>query len=110
MKNLVVLLTAMVLCGGIHAGHAADFRAETGANFDWWADSKEGNARQFFVPLRLRGAFDDFSVTLLTAYADTHYDINGLESTSLGHMLDTKLITSTNHRQTTGRYYWWASI
>ena len=94
MKNLIVLLTVLLLCDGINVGHAADFRAETGANFDWWADSKESDARQFFIPLRLQGTFNDFSVTLLTAYADTYLDKAVQNSTSLGHMLDTKLITS----------------
>lgn len=94
MKSMIALIIVLILCGGVYVCHAADFRVETGANFDWWADSKESNARQVFLPLGLQGAFDDFSVTLLTAYADTHLDITGQDSTSLGHMLDTKLITS----------------
>jgi hypothetical protein len=70
---------------------AADIGIQTGLNFDWWADSKDNNAKQLYVPLTVSGQFNDFSFKVLTAHVDTHLDRSGVGGSSLDHLLDTKL-------------------
>ena len=94
MKKLITQIALLIIVSSNSVSLATDFQVHSGANFDWWADNKDNDARQFSVPLRLQGVFNDFSVTLLTAYTDTHLEIADQGGRSLSHILDTKLITS----------------
>ncbi len=98
MKNILVslLIISFVCSAGVNCarGAAFPFQVQTGFNFDWWNDNKDDRARQSYVPLKINGRYKDLSVTVLTAYADTHINRSGFGSSSLDHLLDTKLNTS----------------
>ncbi|MFA7061113.1 MAG: hypothetical protein WC156_09865 [Pedobacter sp.] len=93
MKSLITYLALLIAVCISSTTLAADIQMQTGFNFDWWKDNQTSRARQSYVPVRIDGRFDDFSITLLTAYAHTHLDKSG-SSTTLDHVLDTKLNTS----------------
>ena len=82
MKNLMTYIALVLVVFSNSVSLAADLQLQSGANFDWWADSKEKEARQISVPLKIQGAYNDFFITLLTAYTDTHLDRSGLDSRS----------------------------
>ncbi len=94
MKRLILILSfaAFIFSSGI--GSAAEIQVQTGFNYDWWDDTKDNKATQFYVPIRINGRHQDFSLSVLTGYADTHLDRPGSESSSLSHLLDTKINTS----------------
>jgi len=94
MKNLIAYLVPLILVSSSSLCLAADVQVQSGVNFDWWGDNKDNNARQISVPLRIQGAYKDFSAALLTAYTDTHLEATGQGNRSLSHILDTKLTTS----------------
>ena len=93
MKKIVHILVSSVfiLIAGVCS--AADVQVQTGFNYDWWDDNKDNNASQFYIPIRIMGWHEDFSLSILTAYADTHRHI-GQENSSLNHLLDTKINSS----------------
>jgi hypothetical protein len=92
ISAFLLSLALIAICASI--GRAAEIRPQTGFTFDWWSDNRDNDARQFSVPFRIEGRAGDFSATLLTAYTDTRLNPSGRDSVSLGHLLDTKLVTS----------------
>jgi len=94
MRKFIILTVFAAILFSMGICPAAEIRMQTGMNFDWWGDSKDNDARQFYVPFTVIGQFNDFSFKVLTAYTDTHLDRSGVGSSSLGHLLDTKLTTS----------------
>jgi hypothetical protein len=94
MKISTFLFSCAVILMIATISQAAGLEMQTGFNFDWWSDNKDNDARQFSVPFRIEGRAGDFSATLLTAYTDTRLNPSGGDSVSLGHLLDTKLVTS----------------
>lgn len=94
MNKLAFLFCIALLLITTGSDCTAEVQIKTGLNFDWWSDSSDNDARQFFVPIRIDARAGDFSATLLTAYADTRLDASGRGAVSLNHLLDTKLISS----------------
>jgi hypothetical protein len=94
MKTSTILFSLAVILMSATISQAAGILMQTGFTGDWWSDNKDNDARQFSVPFRIEGRAGDFSATLLTAYTDTRLNPSGSDSVSLGHLLDTKLVTS----------------
>jgi len=94
MKISAFLLCFAVIVMSASVGRTAGIQMQTGFSYDWWSDSKDNDAQQFSVPIRISGSVGDFSATLLTAYTDTHFHPSGSDSVSMGSLLDTKLVTS----------------
>jgi len=94
MRYLIILTILFLALFSKGSAAAADIGMQTGFNLDWWGDSKDNDARQIQVPMTFMGRYQDFSFKVLTAYTDTRIDRSGAGKSSLGHLLDTKLITS----------------
>lgn len=93
MKNLITYLALLIAVCISSTSLAADIQVQTGFNFDWWKDNLTSRARQSYAPIRIDGQFDDFSITLQTAYANTRLDESGT-ITKVDNVLDTKINTS----------------
>jgi hypothetical protein len=93
MKRLIsiLFLFTLVFYSGICAAADVDIKTQMGFNYDWWDDSKDNKARQFFIPMSLEARYRDLSFRVLTAEANTHIDPVGSPSRSLTHLLDTKV-------------------
>jgi len=93
MKRLIsiLFLFTLVFYSGICAAADVDIKTQMGFNYDWWDDSKDNKARQFFIPMSLEARYRDLSFRVLTAEAYTHIDPVGSPSRSLTHLLDTKV-------------------
>jgi len=87
----VFVVASVVFYAG--AGFAADFRARTGVNFDWWDSDADTSGYQLAVPVQLQSQVNDFSFGILTAYTYTSVDMAGPDP-SLSTLLDTKLNSS----------------
>lgn len=89
-KALLVLIIFTALCWE-KIGYPVDFRVTSGLNFDWWQDTKDNRARQFYIPLSLEAQYKDFSLNFLIGYAYTHKDPDTGPTRSFQHILDSKL-------------------
>lgn len=85
----MLAITAVAL--GIGISSAADFKVQTGFHYDWWDDTKDNKARQAYIPIRIEGRHQEFSLSVLTAHAYTNFNPATGESRSLSHLLDTKV-------------------
>lgn len=92
MKKLLLSLSiAAIFAFSPGTGSAIDWTVQGGVNYDWWKDSPDNKGWQTFVPLKIDARYQDFSVSLLSGYADTRFEPKVGESSSLSHSLDTKL-------------------
>ncbi len=72
---------------------AADTRvtASTGFHLDWWDSPNNDKGLQYYVPLKIDGYYNDFSMGILGGYAYTTHDEPGKNRRSISDILDTKL-------------------
>jgi hypothetical protein len=91
MKGLILLLIFSYIACWVGISSAVDINAQTGFHYDWWDDTKDNNAWQSNVPLRFEVRQQDFSLAVLTGYANTNLNPSHGGSRSLSHILDTKI-------------------
>jgi len=70
---------------------AIDLNAKTGFNYDWWESDDNDQGSQFYVPLQIKGEYNEFSFLMLNAYTYTNSDPSDAEDISLSSIIDTKL-------------------
>ncbi|MBI4683525.1 MAG: hypothetical protein HY757_10570 [Nitrospirae bacterium] len=89
-KFVLTLLTlAVTFLAGM--SFAIETQVQTGFHYDWWDDTKDNEASQSYIPLRIEAEQDKMSFSILTGYANTHVNFTGQGSKTLSNMLDTKL-------------------
>jgi hypothetical protein len=91
MKGLILLLIFSHIACWVGISSAVDINAQTGFHYDWWDDTKDNKAWQSNVPLRFEVRQQDFSLAVLTGYANTNLNPSPGGSRSLSHILDTKI-------------------
>ncbi len=93
MKIFVIVLAVIIsaLFFPIETISAANIQLKTGFHYDWWDDTKDDKASQTYVPVRIEWQHQDFSLSVLTGYADTHIEQPGIRRRSLSDILDTKV-------------------
>lgn len=89
MKTLMLVLSFAAVLFSAGVLQASDIKIQTGVNYDWWND-----ASQFHIPLKIESRVQQFTMSILTGYASTHFKPSGKEDRSLSHILDTKVNTS----------------
>ena len=91
MKKLIWGFLLFLIVVGAGQTLAAEFNAETGVNYNYWDSNSDDSGYQIYMPVTINGAFDAFSVKLLTSFAHTQNDPSGLQSQSLSCVIDTKV-------------------
>jgi hypothetical protein len=91
MKTIKWLFTPVMVLWMVGISSAADFKVQTGFQFDWWDDTSKNKGSQIYVPLRLEAQFQPLSFSVLTGYAYSFYEPSAGESRSLSYPLDTKI-------------------
>lgn len=94
MKTLICVLSCVVILFYAGALQAADIKVRTGFNYDWWDDNKDNKASQVYLPLKIESSYQQFSMSVITGFANTHINLSGGESRTLSNLLDTKINTT----------------
>jgi len=91
-KQLILLLTiiAVILSYGISSAEI-NVDMGTGFQYDYWKDDDDNKGSQFYIPLSIGGKYSDFSLNVLTGYAETRFKPKDSESSTVTDFLDTKL-------------------
>ncbi len=63
MKTFILVLSIAIIAFSIGISSAADFKVQTGFHYDWWDDTKGNKASQAYIPIRIVGRHQEFSLT-----------------------------------------------
>jgi hypothetical protein len=90
MRTAATILSVLPLlwCTG---SHASALSVESGAQQEYWEDTRDSSGSQTLVPLRIEWSREDVSIGLLTGAVHATLDTPGTADRSLTHTLDTKL-------------------
>lgn len=91
MKKIIqtFIFIAMVLSAVMSS--AANVDIQTGFNLDYWADNQDSMAVQTHVPVEITYSRKNYSLGLLTGYANTRIEHADKGNRTLSHILDTKI-------------------
>jgi hypothetical protein len=87
--KLLLIITAVFFYAAV--SYAADIDVQTGFNLDYWADNQDSKAVQAHVPVEFTYSRKNYSLGLLTGYANTRIEHADKGDRTLSHMLDTKI-------------------
>jgi hypothetical protein len=86
----LLLISAAVLFH-VSISSAAEVGVQTGFNLDYWADNNDSKAVQAYVPVEITYSRKNYSLGILTGYANTHVELTDKGDRTLSHALDTKM-------------------
>ncbi|MHB1011831.1 MAG: hypothetical protein ACYC37_02790 [Desulfobacteria bacterium] len=85
---MILSVLPLLWCAGAHADGLS---VESGAQQEYWEDTRDSSGSQTLVPLRIEWSKGDASIGLLTGIVHAALDAPGASDPSLTHTLDTKL-------------------
>lgn len=95
-KKRATLAVKLLLIGALilfyaDTSYAANVEARTGFNLDYWADNQDSKAVQAHIPVEITYSRKNYSLGLLTGYANTRVENADKGDRTLSYMLDTKI-------------------
>lgn len=91
MKAFILILSVVAVIVSAEVSPAADINLQTGFNVDYWADNQDSKAVQTHVPVEITYSRKNYSLGLLTGYANTCIEHADKGNRTLSHILDTKI-------------------
>lgn len=85
---MILSVLPLLWCAG---AHAADLSVESGAQQEYWEDTRDSSGSQTLVPLRIEWNKGDATIGVLTGVVHAAIDSPGTTNPSLTNTLDTKL-------------------
>jgi len=91
MKKIIQALIIITVAFSAGWSPAAYIDVQTGLNVDYWEDNQDSDAAQTHIPVEITYSRKNYSLGLLTGYANTHTGLVHKGKHSMAHMLDTKV-------------------
>ncbi|MEW6600974.1 MAG: hypothetical protein AB1499_08380 [Nitrospirota bacterium] len=91
LQSIKLLLVGAIILFIAGSGYGANLDVQTGFNVDYWADNQDSSAVQTHIPVEITYSRSNYSLGLLTGYANTHVGLAHKGKHSFAHVLDTKV-------------------